>query len=100
MKQGSGPNVVWDSDDVLEVLHRYKCVVAVIAGHDHDGDLMVDEHGIHHIIMPGVIETAPGDQAYASVHVYENKLELRGTGSLVPNVSIHFGSQGSGCSDQ
>ena len=79
---------MWDSDEVLEVLHRYQCVVAFIGGHDHAGSMTIDDQGIHHIIMPGIIETPADDQAYGTVHVFENKLELVGVGSLVPTITI------------
>ena len=88
--QTCGPNVVWDGDEVLDVLHRYHCVVAVICGHDHDGNYTLDDHGIHHITMPGIIETAPDDQAFGTVHVYEDKLELVGVGNLVQNLTVPF----------
>ena len=88
--QSGDTNVLWDGDEVLDVLHRYNCVVAAICGHDHDGNYTIDDHGIHHITMPGIIETSPDDQAYGTVHIYEDKMELVGVGSIVPNLTIPF----------
>ncbi|CAJ1365608.1 unnamed protein product [Effrenium voratum] len=44
--------VVWNAEEVLQVLHAKKdTVVAVFAGHDHDGGYAVDDAGLHHITM-------------------------------------------------
>lgn len=53
--------VVWNAEEILSVLHRHRdSVVAVFAGHDHDGGYAVDAAGLHHITMNSPL-TAEGD---------------------------------------
>jgi len=53
--------VVWNAEEILQVLHEHgESVVAVFAGHDHDGGYAVDEGGLHHITMNSPL-TAHGD---------------------------------------
>jgi hypothetical protein len=39
---------------------------------------LVDEAGIHHLVLPAVVETPPGRDACGVVHVHTDRLELRG----------------------
>ncbi|CAE7229828.1 ADPRM [Symbiodinium natans] len=58
--------VVWNSEEVLRVLHAHRdAVVAVFAGHDHDGGYGVDAAGIHHITMNSPLTAEPGSDCYA-----------------------------------
>ncbi len=51
------------------------------------GGYAVDEHGIHHITMPGVIERSPESQAYATVTVSMDMMDIRGVGEA-PSIKI------------
>ncbi len=71
--------VVWDTEEVMATIHKYSCVLAVIAGHDHDGVYGIDEKGIHHFTLPGIIERHPNltdRPAYGTVTVYEDRMEF------------------------
>lgn len=71
--------LVWNYEDVLAALHKHPgVVVATIAGHTHQNGYLVDAEGIHHMVLPGVVETAPGRDAYGVVEVYEDRLLLKG----------------------
>lgn len=53
-------------------------VVATIAGHTHQNGYLVDNHNIHHLVMPAVLETPPGRDAYGWVEVHQDRLLLVG----------------------
>lgn len=50
---------------VLEVFHRFDCVVAFISGHRHRDTYWIDK-GVHHVSLGAALE-APPDQARAFV---------------------------------
>jgi hypothetical protein len=71
--------LVWNYDEVLSVLQQQPgVVVASIAGHTHQNGYLVDAAGIHHMVLPGVVEAAPGRDCYGVVEVYQDRLELKG----------------------
>ncbi|XP_067860427.1 manganese-dependent ADP-ribose/CDP-alcohol diphosphatase-like isoform X1 [Heptranchias perlo] len=78
--------VAWNYDEMLSVLHAHTSVVCFIAGHDHDGGYYLDDHGIHHLTFEGVIETSPESDAFGTVHVYEDKMILKGRGRIPERV--------------
>ena len=70
----------WNYSDVHDTLSEFKsCVVCFISGHDHDGGIAVDQYGIHHITMPGVIEHP---ESYAVGCVYEDSIKIEGKGDM------------------
>ncbi|GAB6020381.1 hypothetical protein CHUAL_003089 [Chamberlinius hualienensis] len=84
--------VCWNGDEVLDVVHRYKCVVVYLCGHFHDTGYAVDKHGIHHVTLGGIIEVPPDETSFSTVHVYTDRLEIVGFGrekSYVLNFRKH-----------
>lgn len=52
--------VMWNAEDVMEVLHEFAEVVStVVAGHDHAGGYAVDPAGIHHVTMNSPLTAEP-----------------------------------------
>uniref|UniRef100_UPI00398EC5E7 manganese-dependent ADP-ribose/CDP-alcohol diphosphatase isoform X2 n=1 Tax=Pristiophorus japonicus TaxID=55135 RepID=UPI00398EC5E7 len=82
--------VAWNYDEILSVLHAHTSVVCFIAGHDHDGGYYLDDHGIHHLTFEGVIETSPESRAFGTIHVYEDRMILKGRGRIRKRV-LHYG---------
>ncbi|KAF7705053.1 manganese-dependent ADP-ribose/CDP-alcohol diphosphatase [Silurus meridionalis] len=78
--------LAWNFDEILPVLRSHQSVVCFMAGHDHDGGYCVDAVGIHHLTVEGVIETPPDFDAFGTVHVYEDKMVLRGNGRIKDRV--------------
>jgi len=65
--------VVWNAEDVMSVLHKHQdTVVAVLAGHDHNGGYAVDEAGLHHITMNSPLTATPGSDCFAVLECYDN----------------------------
>mmetsp|Transcript_71194 Transcript_71194/g.230454 ORF Transcript_71194/g.230454 Transcript_71194/m.230454 type:complete len:390 (-) Transcript_71194:149-1318(-) len=64
--------LVWNCEDVLSALHRHKeAVIAVFAGHDHDGGYAVDPSGLHHVTMNSALTAGPGADCFAILECYE-----------------------------
>ncbi|XP_023561187.1 manganese-dependent ADP-ribose/CDP-alcohol diphosphatase isoform X2 [Octodon degus] len=74
--------LAWNYRDALAVIWSHKCVVCFIAGHTHDGGYSEDPFGVHHLDLEGVIEAAPDSQAFGTVHVYSDKMMLKGRGRV------------------
>ncbi|XP_068118334.1 manganese-dependent ADP-ribose/CDP-alcohol diphosphatase isoform X2 [Hyperolius riggenbachi] len=81
--------LTWNYPKVLAMLQSHPCVVAYLSGHDHDGGYSEDTYGIHHITVNGVIETPPDSQAFATMEIYEDRMELRGRG-LIPHRTLIY----------
>jgi len=72
-------HLLWDSPDILKLLHQYPVVKAWVNGHDHAGGYAWHQ-GIHHLTLPGMVETAPGSNCYAIIQVYPDRLMVIGKG--------------------
>ncbi|WOL04429.1 hypothetical protein Cni_G13150 [Canna indica] len=59
--------LLWNYEEVLDVIHRYKCVKACLAGHEHEGGYVIDSHGIHHRVFEAALECPPGANAYGFI---------------------------------
>lgn len=83
---GVGPKsaLVWNYDEVLEVIHRHRVVAAVISGHIHTAGHRRDTCGIHHLVLPGVVEIPLGEPAHGFLDVQQDALVLRGFGLQKP----------------
>lgn len=73
-------SLIWNSEDILSVLHKRDNVCLWIAGHDHSGQYDVDNTGIHHLVPPAPIESVIGDKTYGHIDVYKDKLFLTWNG--------------------
>ncbi|XP_074585018.1 manganese-dependent ADP-ribose/CDP-alcohol diphosphatase-like [Curcuma longa] len=71
--------LLWNYDEVMSLIHRYGCVKACLAGHDHKGGHVVDSHGIHHRVFEAALECPPGSNAYGYIDAYHDRLSLVGT---------------------
>ncbi|XP_047314454.1 manganese-dependent ADP-ribose/CDP-alcohol diphosphatase [Impatiens glandulifera] len=71
--------LLWNYDEVMNLVHRYKCVKACFAGHDHKGGHSIDCNGIHHRVLEAALECPPGTDAYGRVDVFDDRILLYGT---------------------
>ena len=82
--------LAWNYREMLDLIGEYeRCVIAYFCGHDHSGGYFRDKHNIHHITFPGIIETHPNTNAYATVKVYADKVSVEGCG-IISSYDIHF----------
>lgn len=70
--------LLWNYEAVLDLLHTTDVVVATIAGHTHQNGYLVDDHNIHHLVMPAVLETPPGRDAYGHMEIHQDRILLKG----------------------
>ncbi|KAK3129424.1 hypothetical protein QOZ80_6BG0479260 [Eleusine coracana subsp. coracana] len=72
-------SLLWNYGEVMGVVHRYGCVKACFAGHDHQGGYCVDSRGVHHRALEAALECPPGTSAFGRVEVYPDRLVLVGS---------------------
>ncbi|XP_013393714.1 manganese-dependent ADP-ribose/CDP-alcohol diphosphatase [Lingula anatina] len=72
----------WNYEEILDILHSHNNVVMYMCGHDHDGGYAIDKHGIHHVTFPGIIETPPELNAYVTIDVFTDRIEMCGLGCV------------------
>jgi manganese-dependent ADP-ribose/CDP-alcohol diphosphatase len=73
-------SVIWNSEELLDIVHKFGNVVMWMAGHDHGGAYSCDPNGVHHLVPPAPIECDEGHRAYGQGEVYEDYLMLQWTG--------------------
>ncbi len=64
--------------------------VAYLAGHEHCGGRFVDEKGVFHLTVPGIIEVRPEASSYAICKVFEKKIVIELTTNAVEKFEIDF----------
>ncbi|XP_047982942.1 manganese-dependent ADP-ribose/CDP-alcohol diphosphatase-like [Salvia hispanica] len=75
----SNEALLWNYNEVMDLIHRYDCVKVCLSGHDHKGGYSVDSHGVHHRILEAALECPPGTNAFGHIDLYPNGLLLSGT---------------------
>ena len=81
-RASSNEALLWNYNEVMDVIHRYECVKACFAGHDHKGGYSVDGYGVHHRILEAALECPPGTNAFGRVDLYPDRLLVSGTERL------------------
>lgn len=84
--------LLWNYDEVMNVIHSYNCVKACLAGHDHKGGHSIDSHGVHHRVLEAALECPPGTDGFGYVNVYNDRLSLIGTDRM-ESTELHFNLQ-------
>lgn len=78
--------ILWNYQDVLKVLWQFHCVVACFHGHTHQYGYAVDEKGIHHYIFDAVVEAPLDSNAFATLNVKDDSIEIEGFGIIKDQV--------------
>lgn len=73
-------SLVWNSEEVLDLIHQFENTYMWIAGHDHGGQYAVDDFGIHHIVPPAPLECGVDETAFGHIEVHEDKFVLNWSG--------------------
>ncbi|KAK4257015.1 hypothetical protein QN277_006662 [Acacia crassicarpa] len=84
--------LLWNYDEVMELIHRYNCVKVCLAGHDHKGGFSIDSHGVNHRVLEAALECPPGTDAFGYINVYDDRISLVGTGKMA-SVDMYFNPQ-------
>jgi len=76
----SDHNLIWNYDEIIEIIYKYDCVICCLAGHDHKGGYIQDHKGIHHKTFESPLETPIGLNAFGIINVFSDKLVFNGFG--------------------
>ncbi|CAN1136409.1 Manganese-dependent ADP-ribose/CDP-alcohol diphosphatase [Linum perenne] len=82
-------SLLWNYDEVMDLVHKHSCVKVCLSGHDHNGGYSIDSHGIHHRSLEAALECPPGTDAFGCIDVYDNRLVLSGTDRM-PSTEMVF----------
>lgn len=89
----TGPKtLLWNFQQVLDIVEHHPCVVASFAGHDHGGGYAVQRlssGNVHHFVLPSPLESEPGIDAFGIVNVYSDKIVINGKGRMT-SLTFHF----------
>ena len=77
-KAGGASLLLWNHQQVTDLLDEFSCVAGWFNGHHHAGGYAAVK-GVHHVTFHGMVE-APRRNAYAVLDVFESRLVLRGAG--------------------
>ncbi|CAI5736019.1 unnamed protein product [Hyaloperonospora brassicae] len=80
-------SLLWNYPEMLQLIEQFDCICAVFSGHAHaNGYVYAHEgsrkRGVHYVVCDAVLECAPSETAHALVHVYPEKLVVRGYGKI------------------
>ena len=75
--------LLWNYQDVLDIIMKSGSVIAVFAGHDHDGGYKLDE-GVHHLTLPSPLLCKGDEMAFATIEVFQDSMVVRGEGMRLP----------------
>ncbi|XP_054762403.2 manganese-dependent ADP-ribose/CDP-alcohol diphosphatase-like [Lytechinus pictus] len=76
--------LVWNYQDVLSILQSNQCVIATLFGHTHQYRHLTDETGIHHFVLPGVVECQPGSNDFLTFDMSAEGMVVNRAGEILP----------------
>lgn len=71
-------HALWNSEEVLAVLAKYKVVKLYMNGHNHAGNYAT-QNGIHFVNLKGMVETET-ENAYSVITFSDTMIEIKGFG--------------------
>lgn len=71
--------VLWNHQEVKDLIFKYDHVFAYIGGHEHNGSY-VYEKGKHFLAVKGILNATEDEASCAVVHVYHDKIVFKGFG--------------------
>lgn len=77
-RASSNEALLWNYKEVMDLIHRYKCVKVCIAGHDHKGGYCIDSHGVHHRVLEAALECPPSTDSFGYIDLFHDRLLLCG----------------------
>jgi manganese-dependent ADP-ribose/CDP-alcohol diphosphatase len=77
--------LLWNYQDVLDIITESGSVIAVFAGHDHDGGYQLLD-GVHHFTLPSPLLCLGEELAFATVELFQDRLVVNLEGNRLPQV--------------
>ena len=87
----SESELMWDAAEIRALIDSYDCVAVAFSGHHHEGGYGVLK-GIHYVTLEGMVVSPESGNAYGTVDVYEDRIEITGIGELTSRV-LQFGGE-------
>lgn len=84
----SNRNLIFNYDEIEKLVlsvntAEFKTVVATFCGHSHTDDYVLDDSGIHHVVLGSpMIYPLSGGPTFGTLELYPDRLELRGSGGV------------------
>uniref|UniRef100_A0A061R5V4 Manganese-dependent ADP-ribose/CDP-alcohol diphosphatase n=1 Tax=Tetraselmis sp. GSL018 TaxID=582737 RepID=A0A061R5V4_9CHLO len=75
-----GVTLLWNFQEVLDVIAASPCVAATFAGHLHEERYHRDGCGVHHLVLKGIVETEPETPCHAIVDLCADAIHVHGFG--------------------
>lgn len=72
--------LVWNYEEIRELLNEFPNVKLALYGHTHQMSYLRDATGLHHLVVPGLVEAVPGERGFGSLNIYDDRLEVVGFG--------------------
>lgn len=72
--------LLWNYAEVMGLFDAHPCVALYLCGHTHRCGYAVDTKGVHYMALAGIIETAPEQEAFSTVSVFPDRIEVLGSG--------------------
>jgi manganese-dependent ADP-ribose/CDP-alcohol diphosphatase len=73
-----GAGLPWDYEEALLALRACPAVVAVLAGHCHEGGYACDDLGVHHLTLKSPLNLGERGSAFGLLEVGEDELRVEG----------------------
>lgn len=78
-------HMAWNAPEIEQVLTDCPNVRLVLSGHCHRGGYSCIQ-GKHFVTLEALLEAPPGSNSFGTVHVYKDRIEIAGTGTMTSRV--------------
>ena len=82
--------LVWNCEEIVELLAKHPCVQLYVAGHTHCSAYACDASGIHHLNLPGIVEISTDLNGFGTLAVFGDRFELTGYGGYLESRIMPF----------
>ena len=82
---------MWNYEEVIASFNRHPSVVAYLSGHSHKSGY-ANANGVHFVSFQAIIETPPDTEAFATIAIFEDRIEIEGHGTELTRV-LHISSR-------
>lgn len=78
-------HMAWNAPEIEEVLKNSPSVRMVLSGHCHRGGYSCIQ-GKHFVTLEALLEAPTGSNSYGTVHVFKDRIEIAGTGTMTSRI--------------
>ena len=76
---------IWNYEEVIACFNRHPSVVVYLSGHAHMSGY-ANANGVHFVSFQAIIETPPETEAFATIAIFEDRIEIEGHGTEMTRV--------------